>query len=532
MRKDSTRADSGATVSCWMDAAAPITVPPLTGNAEADVCVVGAGIAGMSTAYLLARQGRSVIVLDDGHPGGGETSRTTAHLTNVLDDRYEQVERMHGEEGARIAAESHTQAIEMVGRIVADEKIDCDYRRLDAYLFVPPGDPFDKLDRELEAARRAGLPGVTREERVPFRNFETGPCLRFPQQARFHPLAYMAGLLQAIQRAGGRVHTQAHVEEISEEPVHVKTARGHQVKARDIVVATNSPVNTLVRMHTKMAPYRTYVITAAVPEDTVVDALYYDTPWPYHYARLQRFGAETLLIVGGEDHKTGQEDDAMERYIRLEQWAKERFPTMGAIRHRWSGQVMEPVDDIAYIGRDSQSSHLYMITGDSGMGMTHGTIGGILISELILGRRHRWASLYDPGRVTLRAAGEFAKENLNVAARYADYVTGGEVDSQDEVAAGTGAIVRQGLRKLAVYREPGGALHVMTAVCPHLGCIVAWNSEEKTWDCPCHGSRFDAKGRVLNGPAVKPLELVDQEEPRPASRRASHSRGAGSSPRP
>jgi Rieske Fe-S protein len=289
----------------------------------------------------------------------------------------------------------------------------------------------------------------------------------------------------------------------------VTTSGGPVVSAGAVVVATNTPVNDRFAIHTKQAAYRTYVVAAAVPKGAVTKALYWDTPDPYHYVRLQDLGTEALLIVGGEDHKTGQADDADERFERLLDWTRERFPIAEDAAYRWSGQVLEPVDGLAFIGRNPGERNTYIVTGDSGHGMTHGTIAGMLLTDLIQGRENEWASLYDPGRITPGAAPELAKENLNVAAQYSDYATPGDVDRAVEIEPGSGAIVREGLTKLAVYRDSQWQLHKLSAVCPHLGCIVDWNSREKTWDCPCHGSRFDPLGKVLNGPANRDLPPVE-----------------------
>jgi Rieske Fe-S protein len=276
------------------------------------------------------------------------------------------------------------------------------------------------------------------------------------------------------------------------------------VSTRAIVVATNTPVNDRLVLHTKQAPYMTYVIAAPVPRDSVAQALYWDTGDPYHYVRLLSGidAGHDLLIVGGEDHKTGQADDAAERHGRLEAWSRERFPSMREVTHQWAGQVMEPHDGLAFIGRNPlDHDNVFVATGDSGNGMTHGTIAGMLLTDLILGRRNPWQQLYDPGRVSVRATGEFTKEAVNMAAQYADWVTKGDVPDVDQIPKESGAVVRRGALKIAAYRDPTGALHERSAVCPHLGCIVAWNPAEKTWDCPCHGSRFDKFGEVINGPA-------------------------------
>jgi glycine/D-amino acid oxidase-like deaminating enzyme/nitrite reductase/ring-hydroxylating ferredoxin subunit len=514
------KSDSGENISVWM---ATAEVPPqnsLNADAEADVCIVGAGIAGMTTAYLLAREGKSVVVIDDGPVAGGETSRTTAHIVNALDDRFYELERLHGEQGARLAAESHSAAIDKIEAIISEEKIDCDFRRLDGYLFQPEGEPPDELHRELKAIHRAGLHDVEIVERAPLESFNTGPALRFPNQAQFHILKYINGLTEAFKRAGGRVYTRTHADKIEGgERARVETSGGAVVSAGAVVVATNSPVNDLVAIHTKQAAYRTYVIGARIPRDSVPLMLLWDTLDPYHYLRLQRVGDEggehkgyDVLIVGGEDHKTGQAEDFDERFARLEEWTRKRFPMVEGIEFRWSGQVMEPVDGLAFIGRNPlDKDNVFIATGDSGNGMTHGTIAGLLLTDLILERNNEWATLYDPSRVSLRSAVEFAKENLNVAAQYTDYVTGGEEDSVGEVEAGAGAVVRRGLSKIAVYRDEQGTLHERSAVCTHLGCIVSWNDTEKSWDCPCHGSRFDKlDGHPLNGPAITSLAPVEE----------------------
>jgi glycine/D-amino acid oxidase-like deaminating enzyme/nitrite reductase/ring-hydroxylating ferredoxin subunit len=511
--------DSGSTTSVWMATGEVPAGEPLAADATADVCVVGAGIAGLTTAYLLAREGKSVVVLDDGPVAGGETCRTTAHLTNAIDDRFHEIERMHGGGGARLAAESHTAAIDQIEEIVVEEGIDCDFERLDGYLFVPPGESTEQLGEELRAAHRAGLTEVKYVERVPYDGYDFGAALRFPYQGQFHILKYMSGLAEAFRRRGGRLHTRTHASEIEGgERAHVTTADGFKVEAGAVVVATNTPVNDLVAIHTKQAPYRTYVIGARLPAGTAPKMLLWDTPDPYHYVRRQSVRGERgadaydVLIVGGEDHKTGQAEDFDERFRRLEEWTRERFPEMQSVEYRWSGQVMEPVDGLAFIGRNPlDSDNVFIATGDSGQGMTHGTIAGILLRDLILGRENKWADLYDPSRLPTRAPLEYARENLNVAAQYTDLLTGGEVESADEVAPGSGAILRRGLRKIAVYRDDAGALHEHSAICTHLDCVVAWNDKEKSWDCPCHGSRFDCRdGHVLNGPAIRGLAEVEE----------------------
>jgi glycine/D-amino acid oxidase-like deaminating enzyme/nitrite reductase/ring-hydroxylating ferredoxin subunit len=506
--------DSQRSTSVWMATAETPPEPRLQQDIQADVCVIGAGIAGMTTAYLLSLEGQSVVVLDDGAIGGGMTGRTTAHLTNAFDDRYVEMEKMHGEDGARLIAASHSAAIDRIEKIVTHEGIDCGFERLDGFLFVPPGDSTKILDEELAASHRAGLK-VERVGRAPLETFDTGPALRFSNQAQFHPLDYLTGLTKTIERAGGQLFTKTHATKISGGSNATVEVESNAIVSCDaIVVATNTPVNDLIAIHTKQAPYTTYVIGVRIPARSVTRALYWDTPDPYHYLRLQEDKndpSSEILIVGGEDHKTGQANDGKRRFENLERWTRERFPHAGEVDFHWSGEVMEPVDGVAFIGRNPlDADNVFIATGDSGQGMTHGTIAGILLTDLLQGRKNEWEDLYSPSRITLRALPEYAQENINVAEQYTDLVTPGEIESVEEVARGEGAVMRHGLTKVAVYRDESGKVYKVSAICKHLGCVVAWNSTEKTWDCPCHGSRYDAHGRVYQGPANSNLEPVEE----------------------
>ena len=506
----------------WSHAALP-AFPPLASDHTTTVCIVGAGIAGLTTAYLLAKEGRGVIVVDDGLVGGGESGLTTAQLCNALDRRWTELAKLHSSKHLHLASASHSAAIERIERIVREEEIDCDFRRLPGYLFAAPGHSPEIIHAEVQAAQDAGLGLVKEVARAPLLDFDTGPAASFPDQAQLHVLRYLAGLARAVERLGGHVYTNAHVVEVDEESaadhVLVKTDQGVTVRANEVVLATNTPFLPRVSIHLKQAAYRSYVIALPVPSGSVFPALYWDTEDPFHYVRLANLdgkdGAETLLVVGGEDHKTGAANDTDQRHARLEAWTRERFPQAGPVRHRWSGEIMETVDGLAYIGRLKKESRVIVVTGDCGNGMTHGTIAGMIIDDLVHGRLNDWAEAYDPTRVNLRAGAvsTFMKENLSNAAQLTDWVTGGDISDVAELPPGAGAIMRRGLHKLAVYRDPRGQLHERSAVCPHLGCIVAWNAAERTWDCPCHGSRFECTGRVIHGPATADLKPVDAEAP-------------------
>jgi glycine/D-amino acid oxidase-like deaminating enzyme/nitrite reductase/ring-hydroxylating ferredoxin subunit len=476
----------------------------LASNAEADVCIVGAGIAGLTTAYLLSQAGKKVIVLDDGPVASGMTHVTTAHLSNAIDDRFVNIEKWHGRDGARLAAQSHAAAIDRIEAIAAELEVDCDFQRLDGYLFRAPhdGEDDDFLEQEFAASQRVGVAGVEIVDRIPVDGFDSGHAIRYPNQARFHPFKYLDAVTRAIKKRRGHVYTNSKVDSVEGGDRATIKVGQFTVTADAVVVATNVPINDRVAIHTKQAPYMTYAIGVRAPKGSVTDALYWDTLHAYHYVRLQPMEDYDLLIVGGEDHKSGQAEDADERHANLLLWTRQRFPMSEEVEFTWGGQCMETVDGLAFIGRNPMDAdNVYVVTGDSGMGITHGTIAGMLLMDMILGRENPWEKLYDPSRKTVSAAGSFLKENLNVATRYSEWLTPGEVDSVDEISKSSGAILRQGLTKLAVYRDEHGVVHKLSAVCPHLQCIVHWNPADTTWDCPCHGSRFRATGEVINGPA-------------------------------
>ncbi|HEX6751652.1 MAG TPA: FAD-dependent oxidoreductase [Longimicrobium sp.] len=501
--------------SVWESTNPQREFPRLDGDATADVVVVGAGIAGMSVAYHLAKAGRQVVVLDDNAVGGGESGQTTAHLTSAMDDYFQVLEKVHGKDGARIAYESHQGAVDAIERICRDEAIECDFFRVDGYWVLGPDRDVSFLEKERDAATRAGAQGLEIVDSLPPGTFSSGPALRYPDQGQFHVLKYLEGLTTAVQAAGGRIHTGNHVSGIEGGARPKVSGEGFSVTAAVVVVCTNSPINDRFAIHTKQAPYRTFVVAGRVPAGSVPRILIWDTLDPYHYIRTQPIDgdpAHEWLIVGGEDHKTGHHDDAAQRYARIEAWTRERF-RVESFDHHWSGQVLEPVDYMGFIGRDPTQENVYIATGDSGQGMTHGTIAGLLISDLVLGRPNPWEKLYDPSRKTLSfdSAKQFLEENLDVGIKLTELLpTGGDVSTGAEVRPGEGAILQRGARKIAAYRDDGGQLHERLANCTHLGCIVHWNSEEKSWDCPCHGSRFSPTGdEVLNGPALtglKPLE--------------------------
>jgi glycine/D-amino acid oxidase-like deaminating enzyme/nitrite reductase/ring-hydroxylating ferredoxin subunit len=503
----------------WLEAVSVPELSPLSADLIADVCVIGAGISGLTTAYCLALEGINVIVVEAAEIGVGETGRTTAHLSNAMDDRFVTLEQTHGVDNTRLITESHTAAIERIERIVRDENLDCDFSRLQGYLFVPPGDSTEILDRELAAAHRAGLHTVSMVAKAPLNGFDTGRALLFPEQAQFHPVKYLVGLYKAITHRGGRIFTGSPVTEVhGGDEAFVKTSNNWTVRADAIVVATNSPLVGRLAIASRQVPYRTYAIAASIPFASVHRGLYWDTAEPYHYVRIAKGAATDLLIIGGEDERMGRHPAPDEGWTRLEAWARARFSNIQAIEFQWSGQVLEPVDHVAFIGRNPlDEPNVFIATGDSGQGLTHGTIAGMLLTDLILNRPNPWADIYNPSRLSAKASGGLAGDNLSQATRFVGGISESDVDSEDVIERDSGAIVRRGVKKVAAYRDQVGHLYERSAVCTHLGCIVNWNGGEKTWDCPCHGSRFDRYGAVINGPASRalgPVEPVVEENPR------------------
>lgn len=522
-------ATNGSSRSLWMDSATVPVFPPLVGAQEAEVCVIGAGIAGLTTAYLLALQDKDVAVIDALGVGAGETGRSAAHFFPP-DEWYHGIERRFGYAQTRLVAGSYAHALRMVESIVRREGIACEFEHLDGYLVAQDARGGALLERECDAATRAGVQAEL-VEGVPGIGYDTGPAVCYPGQAQLHPLKYLDGLARAFIRRGGRIHGASHARRIQGDHRRQLVTLDHgEIRAHGVVVATHTPFNDRVVMHTKQAGYRSYVIGLRVPHGVLPRLLLWDLGDPYHYVRLAA-GADgdQVLIVGGADHKTGRDTHPGHRYDELEQWARERFPMAGELAWRWSGEVMQPNDGLAFLGRNPMDDeNVYLITGDSGNGMTHCTIGAMLVTDLIMERPNPWSALYDPARKPVHGLGQFASAQADVAARYGEWLGGGEVDSVQAIAPGDGAVLREGLRRVAVYRDADGALHALSARCTHLGCAVHWNGAEQSWDCPCHASRFDVDGNVLHGPAPAPLArvtLAPGDVPPPQTRRRGARRG-------
>jgi glycine/D-amino acid oxidase-like deaminating enzyme/nitrite reductase/ring-hydroxylating ferredoxin subunit len=502
-----------ASRSCWMDDMPEVAAPPLTGEAECDLVVIGSGIAGLSSAYEAARFGQRVIVIDRGRICGGMTARTTAHLATEIDDFYSELIRAHGEEKARLYHESQVAAVNRVEAICEAEGVDADFARVDGFLIAAKPEHQQELEEEYEACRQLGVE-VEWSDAGPVPLPEGTRALRFPKQGRFHPLKYCGGLIRAIKEQGGRFHADTAYlgHEEDKDGVTIKCEGGAKIRAGAALFATNSPVNDRVTIHTKQMPMRTYAIAGRLPKGSAPDALVWDSLEAYHYCRIQPWDeASDLLIVGGEDHQSGTADDMAERFERIEQWTQNHFPSFTGAEFRWSGQVLEPVDFLPFSGLNPGDQRIYIHSGDSGMGMTNSVAGALNFIALLTGEKARFGELFDPARKPHSAVAlkEFVSGQGAVVANLAEYVTPGERDSVDDIKPGEGAVVRRGMKKIAAYRDESGRLTQRSAVCTHVGCIVHWNGLEKCWDCPCHGSQFAVDGSVLNGPAIMPLNEVE-----------------------
>jgi glycine/D-amino acid oxidase-like deaminating enzyme/nitrite reductase/ring-hydroxylating ferredoxin subunit len=504
------RITAGKNISFWTDTSELPARNPLRNNMETDVVIVGGGLAGLSAAYCLTQSGKKVVLVEDGDIGSGETGRTTAHLVTALDERYYELEKTFGEEKTRLIAESHRMAIDFIEHTVKKENIDCGFERINGYLFRHATDKKNSLQKEFEAALKAGVeikevdkvPGMLRDVKA----------LCFLNQAQFHPLKYLQGLCNAIEKKGGSIFTGTFASKINHNGI--TTSEGYEVKAGFVVVATNSPVNNRYTMFAKQYAYRTYVIGALVQKDQLPKALWWDTGdfgnssknHPFHYVRLHPYNEQyDLLISGGEDHPTANTNKTKvseeDRYKLLENWTRAHFPAGGIIYH-WSGQVLQPMDGIAFIGRNPfEKDNVYIITGDSGIGMTYCSFAGILITDLINGKENKWEKLYSPSRFTLKESGAAAKllaDDLVYVLKKWFYKGTVELTA---LKNGEAAIIKKDETKIGAYRDESGRFHLVSVECTHLKCMVLWNNDEKSWDCPCHGSRFTYEGKVMNGPA-------------------------------
>lgn len=500
------------TTPYWSVSTTAPAFPTLTRAEEADVVVVGGGITGLTTAYLLARAGRRVVLLERDRCAQADSGHTSAHLTMVTDITLTELVKRFGRNHAQAVWDTGLAAIAQIETIIEREAIEARFERVAGYLHAPRGvlgDEADDFRAEAALAIELGFDAEFIDD-VPVVRM---PGMRVDHQARLHPRAYLAGLAAAVTAAGGRIFEQSNASEFEPQPRGVR-ANGHLVTCDHVVLATHNPLTgfastvSAAAFQTKLALYTSYVVAAQVPRGRVPDALWWDTADPYTYLRVEPGPDVDRLIFGDQDHKTGQVVDTDQCFARLRQQLSQVVPEATVV-HQWSGQVIETPDGLPYIG--ASADRQWMATGFSGNGLTFGTAAAMMMSDAILGQPNPWAELYDPGRKALtRGLWDYLKENIDYPYYMVrDRFAGAESRSLRSVPRGHGQIVEHRGRKVAASRDASGLLTVKSALCTHMGCLVAWNTAERTWDCPCHGSRFTPTGDVISGPAETPLGDVD-----------------------
>jgi glycine/D-amino acid oxidase-like deaminating enzyme/nitrite reductase/ring-hydroxylating ferredoxin subunit len=495
----------GTPESLWLATTPDDGFPRLDRDLNVDVAVLGGGIVGVTVAYLLGQAGATVVLAEADRIGAGVTGYTTAKLTSLHGLTYSRLVSRFGNDGARTYGEANEAGLARIAELVEELQIDCDFRRRPNYTYSESRGERDKLKQEAETAAELGLP-ASYTERLDL-PFPIAGAVRFDEQAEFHPRKYLLALARAITGNGLQLFEQTRAESVDDgHPCRVKTERGHTITAERVVVATHMPFLDRGLFFARVHASRSYVLAlrsgAPVPQ-----GMYLSTESPPHSIRAHPVGDGELVLVGGQSHKTG-EADSSERYRKLHAYARRRFE-VESVEYRWSTQDNMPVDGIPYIGRLWPfSDRILTATGFNKWGLAQGTAAAMIMFDAIEARSNPWASFFATTRLNpVASARTFVKENADVALHFVgDRLV--KRSSAAKLRDGEGRVVRSGLGQVAVHRDDRGKLHAVSARCSHLGCIVSWNSAERTWDCPCHGSRFGYDGRVVQGPAVKPLRKV------------------------
>ena len=512
-------ASTGKHLSYWIDTTPRTDYPDLRGAVSADVAILGGGLVGLTAAVLLKRLGKTVAVIEARRIAEGVTGHTTAKVTSQHKLIYDTLIKRHGEEKARLYAEANEAAIDRIEAFVNEKNIDCDFRRLPAYVYTESTEMVPQLQAEVEAARRVGLPAsFAKEAPLPF---PVEGAVRFDDQAQFHVRKYLLPLAEEIPGGGSHLFENTRALAVKQ-GAHcgVQTDRG-RVIAKDVIIATHIPFTFRGQFWVKATPQREYGIAGGTGQTRALEGMFISAESPTRSVRTASRNGETVLVVVGEAHKTGEEPDTEQRYKNLEEWARERFGVT-QFENRWSAQDYSSFDGLPYVGRIGLGSeHVYVATAFSAWGITNGTAAAMLLSDLIVGKENRWADLYDSTRTSPFAFRNLYKEAGSQAAHFIKDRFEGVTEAASAVAPGEGKIIGRAGDQAAVYRDPQGEVHAVSARCTHLGCIVSWNPAEKSWDCPCHGSRFSADGEVIQGPAVRNLKQKSGTHSRVVRRKES-----------
>lgn len=496
------------TISFWEGTAPEAAFPSLAQDEEADVAIIGGGITGITAAQLLSRAGKRVVVLEALRVGLGTTGYSTGNLYATVDNGLYNVRDKWDQETATAVAASRGETIDWIERIIAEYDLACGFVRRPHYLLATEDSQIGQMEREYDAARAAGL-AATLVDRAPL-PVPAIRALKIENQAQFHPARFVRMLAKAIASQDCRIFENSKAIAIDEDAMTVTTAGG-TVRAEKILLATHTPKGFNL-LQTELGPYREYGIAARLEEDSYPEGIFWTFEEPGHSLRSYDVGGTKYLIVIGEKHKTGQHGDT-DYYQKVEAYARSHFPVR-EITHRWSAQHYRPADELPYIGRSATSDAVYVATGFGTSGLIYGPLAAAILTEDIVGRKSPWSGLYDARRFTpAKSAGSFLRENVNVAGQYVrDYLTPADVEKLENIAPGEGSLATIEGEKYAVYRDEAGRWTALSPVCTHLGCIVHWNRLEKSWDCPCHGSRFRCDGEVLEGPAIAALEKKEIRE--------------------
>jgi glycine/D-amino acid oxidase-like deaminating enzyme/nitrite reductase/ring-hydroxylating ferredoxin subunit len=492
----------------WFESSHLPSFPAPAADLHVDVLVVGAGITGITAAYLLKKAGRKVALVDRERVASRDTGHTTAHVTYVTDVRLSELVKRFGRDHAQAIWDANAAGMEQIAHLVSAEQIDCEMRRVPMYLHGAIGGLPERERSALEEDAKLAVEFGFDAGFLDSVTIVPQPGVRFANQILLHPRKYLAGLLRVIPGDGSHVFEEANVTEFLDAPRRA-VVNGRTITFEHLALATHVPLTgyedtaSALLFQTKLAPYSTYVLGARLPLGTLPEASFWDTSDPYYYLRVDRRGDHDYAIFGGEDHKTGQEPDTEEPYRRLEA-ALRRITPSAMVVDRWSGQVIEPTDGLPYIGENAERQ--FIATGFAGNGTTFGTLGGMMAADWVLGVANPWRDLFSPARKKLSATWDYVTENKD----YPYYMLKGrlaaaEGDALNDVGCCEGKVLRLDGEKVAVYRDADGRVTKLSAVCPHLGCIVGWNHAEQSWDCPCHGSRFHPEGKVFAGPAEASL---------------------------
>ena len=493
---------TGSQKSLWEKTVQAPSFTALSGDLDVDVVVIGGGITGLTTAYLLQQAGKKVAVVEAATIGMGVTGYTTAHITEQLDIFFTDLIKRFGEKQARLVADSSREAIAAIERLSRELNLQADFERVPGYLYSESEHDVEFLQREAQAAQSLGV-AVEFVKDVPL-PFATVGAVKFNNQAQFHPLKYIYGIAEYINQHGGHVFENTRVHNVKGGRV---VTSGGEITGAHVVMATHTPILTrLLPVQGKLSPKRSYVLSGKAPAGKhIPNGLFWETKRPYHYMRSYTSPDGQMLVVGGEDHPSGTSVDTRPYFDRLQRYAHKKFG-IEEVHSRWSAQYFNAADDVPYIGKAPLSRNLFVATGFSGTGLTFGTVAALLLTSLVLGKKHVWAHVYRPSRISLPALGKLVKFGITNAKHVLlDRFAAAAAGKPEDLAAGEGRIMKGAGKKMAVYKDASGKVCKLSPICTHAGCVVQFNSAEGTWDCPCHGSRFSGEGKVLFGPAVEDL---------------------------